>query len=193
MIVGARMIRISRLTTIACACAALAAPRPAVAQTTTEFFGGYSYLRDPAQSVIAATAGDNALPVGWTAGAARPVWRFVAAVVDLSGHYKRGTTFDEDVRLSFHALGAGARASARIGPFSEFAQLLAGAAHARGAAFGQTVTSTALMLQPGGGVDYALGSRFAARLQLDWRWIRGTEDGRIAAHQLRAVAAVVYR
>lgn len=185
-------------TAIVCTLAVLAVPQVAAAQTSpasrpTEIFGGYSFLSDPSQSVLTATAGDKNLPLGWAAGAARPVWRWVSAVGDISGHYKRGTTLDDDVSLSFHAFAGGVRGSAKIARLTEFAQVLAGVARARGSAFSQTVTTTAFLLQAGGGIDYPLRARLAARLQIDYRRIKGSDDGRATAHQFRAVAALVYR
>jgi hypothetical protein len=173
----------------------LLAPRAASAQAadrSIELFGGYSYLRDPGSSVIAITSNDDEFRVGWSAGAALPVWRALAAVADVSGHYKTRTTLEQDVRLSFHAFMAGPRASIKVGRFEEFAQALAGVVRARGSAFGETVTLTALSLQPGGGVDYPIASRLRARVQLDYRWIHGA-DNRQPAHQFRATAALVVR
>jgi hypothetical protein len=183
--------------------AALATPRSAAAQAqstggtrstrSTEVFGGYAYLRDPGSSVLTATEGDDSFPLGWSAGVAQPVWRAVAVVGEVSGQYKTHTTLDGDVKLSFYGLMAGPRASATIGRAGEFAQVLAGAVHAQGSGFGTTVSVTAFSVQPGGGVDWALGSRFAARLELDYRWIQGSQEGRGADSQLRAVVALVYR
>jgi hypothetical protein len=173
-------------------CALLfAAAVGASAQTpASEWSVGYSYLRDPGSSILAATADDDSFPVGWTAGAARRVWRAVSIAGEATGHYKTRTTLDADVRLSYHAFLGGPRASTSIGRVTEFVQALAGVVHGRGSAFGTTVTVTDLALQPGGGVDYALGRRLAARLQLDYRWIRGS-NGRNAVSQFRAVAGLV--
>lgn len=180
---------------VLCTLAMVAAPGAASAQARdrTEWFAGYSYLLDPGNAVLAVTAGDNAFPLGWIAGGARPIASWMAAAGEISGHYKHKTTFDDDVSLSFHAFMAGPRVHARLGPITEFAQLLAGAAHARGSAFGVTVSSTALSLQPGGGIDYQLRPRLAARLELDYRWIRGAGEGRAHASQFRAAAILVVR
>ena len=165
-----------------CLLSAFAIPGAAHAQTlstsSTEFFVGYSYLRDPGDSVLTATEGDDSFPLGWAAGVARSIRPAIAIVGDVSGQYKTRTTFDNDVKLSFHAFMAGARA---------------GAVHARGSGFGVTTSLTTLGVQPGGGIDYPLGSRFAARFELDYRWIKGSAEGRDAANQLRAIVAVVYR
>jgi hypothetical protein len=177
-------------------CASLSIAARASAQTPPplplEVYGGYSYLRDPGNSVIAATAGDNNFHIGWAAGVARPLWRHLDLVGEASGHYKTRTTFDEDVRLSFHGFLGGPRGSIAIGRFREFGQVLAGVVRAHGSAFGVSVATTAFALQPGGGIDYPIGARVAARVQLDYRWINGDEFRR-PANQFRAVAAVVVR
>jgi hypothetical protein len=174
------------LWTAASASAQTPAPLP------IEMYAGYSYLRDPGNSVIAATAGDNGFHAGWAAGVARRLWRHMDVLGEASGHYKTRTTFDEDVRLSFHGFLAGPRASIEVGPFREFGQVLTGVVHASGSAFGVTVTTTAFAVQPGGGVDVPIGARVAARVQLDYRWINGSEFRR-SANQFRAVAALVVR
>jgi hypothetical protein len=157
-----------------------------------ELYAGYSYLRDPGNSVIAATAGDDSFHIGWAAGVAHRLWRRMDVVGEASGHYKTRTTFDEDVRLSFHALLGGPRGSVDVGPFREFGQVLAGVVHAHGSAFGVTADTNAFAVQPGGGIDLPLGGRVAARIQLDYRWIKGS-DFRRPANQFRAVAAIVVR
>jgi hypothetical protein len=176
-----------------CALALLGAPAAALAQprATTEFFGGYSFLLDSGNGVLAVTVGDDRFPLGWAAGVAQPLSRWLAVVAEAGGQYKTRTTFVDDVRLSYHSLLAGPRARAQIGPLTEFAQVLVGAAHGRAEAFGLTVTGTALSVQPGGGIDYALGSRLAARVELDYRWIRKSAQGRGHASQFRAMAALV--
>ncbi len=169
---------------------ALAAAAPASAQPPqSDWFAGYSYLRDPGSSILAATADDDSFPIGWSAGGARRVWRAIWIAGEAAGHYKTRTTLDEDVKLSFHAFLGGPRASATVGRVTEFVQVLAGVVHGRGSAFGSSVTVTDLGAQPGGGIDYALGRRLAVRLQLDYRWIRGS-NGRNAVSQFRAVAGI---
>src|SRR5205085_11206978 len=106
----------------------IAPARTVAAQTgrRTEVFAGYSSLDDPGNAVLAVTAADNLFRVGWMAGAAWPIGRWLSGVVEASGHYKRRTSLDDDVRLSFHAFMAGPRASATLGRLTEFAQVLAG-------------------------------------------------------------------
>src|SRR5262245_37485153 len=178
-----------------CATIALTLAPDASAQTktSTEIFGGYSYLQDPGNAVLAVTARDNQFRAGWVAGAAQPMWRWLTIAGEASGHYKRRTSLDDTVRVSYHAFLAGPRASVRLGRLSEFAQVLAGVAHGHASAFGIDVGVTALSVQPGGGIDYAIAARLAARLELDYRWIRNGADGREHASQFRAVAALVYR
>src|SRR5262249_47924895 len=104
--------------------------RPASAQGT-EIFGGYSFLVDPDNSVLAVTARDNVFPIGWIAGAACPVWKSLSIAVEAAGYYKARSTFDQDLTLSFHSAMAGPRGSVRIGAISEFIQVLSGAAFGR--------------------------------------------------------------
>jgi hypothetical protein len=180
----------STIAVIVCVLA-LGWARPAAAQPPrSEISVGYSYLRDPGGSILAATSDDDSFAAGWAAGAAWRLWRSVSAVGEVAGHYKQRTTLEENVSLSYHAFLGGPRVSLTLGPLTEFLQALGGVAHGRGSAFGTTVTVTDLALQPGGGVDIALGRHLAARLQLDYRWIKGSA-GRDAASQFRAVAGVV--
>jgi opacity protein-like surface antigen len=86
----------------------------------------------------------------------------------------------------------GARASARIGPFVEFGQILVGVVHASGSAFGTTMSSTHLGAQVGGGLDYPVTGRLSVRGEVDFRRSRG-ENGADTARELRGVAGVVYR
>jgi hypothetical protein len=172
----------------------LAGARSVLAQPPAfEWFAGYSYLKDPSHSVLTATARDDGMPLGWAGGAALPLWRAVSIAADVSGHYKRQTTFFDDVSLTYHALAAGPRASARIGPFVEFVEILAGVAIARGAAFGTTTHATALVLQGGGGLDYPIQGRLAIRGEIDYRRLTGSDSGRVPSNQLRIVAAMVVR
>ena len=196
MINGASMSRpASRVPTIVCLLFLIAAPRPASAQqeSSTEIYGGYSYLLDPGNGVLAITAGDNAFPLGWAAGIAHSITRWMDAVGEVSGNYKTKTTFDAEVSLRFHAAMAGPRAAVRIGRLREFVQVLGGVAYGHASAFGLTTSTSGLCVQPGGGVDYQLSSRIAARLQLDYRWIRKSAEGRAHVNQFHAVAALVYR
>src|SRR5712692_1687134 len=61
-----------------------------------------------------------------------------------------------------------------------------------GAAFGFTETTNAFALQPGGGIDYPLTARFAARGQLDVRFIRNEPNGNEGGNEYRFSAALVY-
>ena len=175
------------------AAAMLALPQAAAAQAARpEVFGGYSYLYDPSHAIVQANADQNSLRVGWMAGAARPILNdWLAIVGDVSGHRKRRLTFDGDVTLSFQAYMGGVRAAARIGPFIEFAQLLAGVVRSSGSQFGIEVHDSGFALQPGGGLDYPFASRLAARIEFDYRTVDGTDAGRERVHQLRAALSLV--
>src|SRR5262249_17945473 len=81
--------------------------RPAHAQTANrdglEIFGGYSYLRDPGNALLAETASDDVYPLGWFAGAAQRIWWRIDLVGELGGQYKSGVTFNEDATFSLHS------------------------------------------------------------------------------------------
>jgi hypothetical protein len=188
---GVSLMSVSALA----AAMALGAPRASDAQTRQglEVYAGYSYLNDPANSVVAATAGDASFTAGWVAGVAVPLSRWLSAAAEAGGNYKTLAAIDSDVRLSVLSLMAGARASARIGPFTEFGQVLVGAVRGSGSEFGLTVSNTGVAIQPGAGLDWPLGGHFASRVELDFRTISASGDGRDRAHQIRAIAALVYR
>jgi hypothetical protein len=159
---------------------------PAAAQTRSlEIFGGYSFAYD--------AKSETELPAGWSAGAALALNPWFAAVGDVAGHYATVHTFDATVRLTTHAVMGGGRAFARIGPLTEFAQLLAGVVRGRGTVFGLTETNAVFAYQPGVGVDYPLTDRLAGRAQLDVRLVRNTPGGSEAGHEVRFCASLVYR
>jgi len=159
---------------------------PASAQTRPlEIFGGYSFAHD--------AKSETALPAGWSAGAALTLTPWLAAVGDVAGHYATIETFDASVRLTTHAVMGGGRAFARIGPFTEFAQLLAGVVRGSGTAIRSTETNRVFAYQPGVGLDYPLTDRLATRAQLDVRLVRNTSGGSEAGHEFRFCASLAYR
>lgn len=192
MIIGIPMLRRCAIRPIlVCALIAWLATTAAAQAQSPECFFGYSYLADPNHSVLTATARDNSLPLGWAVGVAWPAWRAVSIAADVSGHYKRQTTFVDDITLTYHTLAAGPRAAAKIGPFTEFVEVLVGAAIGRGSAFGVTVSTTTVLLQGGGGLDYPVTPRLAVRGELDYRRLTGSDSGRLPSNQARVVAAIV--
>jgi hypothetical protein len=180
------MIRgVALVQTLTCAflCAA-----PAAAQTTTraaEIFGGYAFVHD--------AKNDISLPAGWLGGGAIGIVSWLSAVADVSGGYRTEEAFGIELRMRAHAVFGGARAAARLGPVTEFVQLLAGVVRGSGTALGFTETTNAFAIQPGAGVDLPLTDRCAVRSQLDVRFIRNQPNGNEAGYEYRFSAAVVYR
>jgi hypothetical protein len=160
-------------------------PHSASAQVSVEVSGGYSLARDPRDDVT--------LPAGWMAGAAVGRPHSLSAVADVSGQYKTIALLGSDAQLSVHTVMGGVRASARIGPLTEFAQMLAGIVRVSGSAFGSTETHSSLGVQPGAGVDYRLSRSFAARAELDVRLIRSQPETDNSSYQVRFVAGLVCR
>jgi hypothetical protein len=104
--------------------------------------------------------------------------------VDIDGQYKTIAAIGSDVNLSSHAVTGGARASARLGRFVEFGQVLAGVVQSTGTLFGATETTRHAVLQPGAGLDYPLNERWAIRGELDVRFI-------VTGHELRVATGIV--
>ena len=100
------------------------------------------------------------VPGGWLVSFSAPVAPLTAVVAEVAGNYRRGLPYGEDDDwLTLHTFMAGARVSGR-GRVRPFAQFLVGAA--RGAWAGDSEARFAI--EPGGGVDVALGTRTAARV-----------------------------
>ena len=162
-------------------------PAAAAAQSSgrLELFGGYAIVRDANNDVV--------LPLGWLAGGALPLTDAIAIVAEGGSSEKRMDAFGADLRLRTWTAMGGARASARVGPFTESAQLLAGLSTSSATAFGVTNTSRALAVPPGVSIDVPLGGRAAFRAQLDIRFIRSGPDGNEGGYQLRASAQIALR
>ena len=146
-----------------------------------EIAGGYQALDDPQDRVTLR---------GWMIDAGVRLMPWLAAIVEI-GNAAR-IVGDVEIR-QFGTLG-GARAAARIGPVTEFVQLIAGAARSGSTVFGQSMADTTFALQPGGGVDIPLGrrNRVAVRLQIDRRAILGGPFQADDRHDVRLGAALVY-
>jgi hypothetical protein len=158
----------------------------AAAQTrAVEVFAGYTFVHD--------AKNDVSLPAGWLAGGAVQLAGWLSAVADASGSYNTEQLFGADIQMRAHGVLGGGRASAPLGPLTEFAQLLVGIVRGSGTAFGFTDTANAFAVQPGVGLDYPLTDRLAARGQLDVRFIHNQPGGNQAGYEYRISAALVYR
>ena len=142
-----------------------------------EAWAGYSWLRDTTDRVT--------FPAGWTLGGGRSLTSWLSVVGELDGQRKTIPSIGSNIVLTSNGFTIGARASARVGPFTEFAQLSSGVVREGGDAFGASSASTFVVIQPGLGLDYPLGKRWAARGEGEVRRIR-------TGQQLRGVAALVY-
>jgi hypothetical protein len=158
-------------------------PQSLSAQRAWEVAGGYVYLQDPPDRTN--------FPAGWLASAGVALNDWLSAVADVSRSVESSFAID----LATAAFVGGIRASAQIGPLSEFGQFLVGVVRSTSTVVGISQSDDNVALQPGGGVDFRLGHRFAARLQIDYRTIRGGIAGPIAdpRHQFRYAAELVYR
>lgn len=159
-------------------------PQQAAAQKPFEISGGYAPVHDLRDEVT--------LPAGWMAGAALDLTPAFSVVADFSGQYKTISLFTGDARLSVLSAMGGMRASARVGPLTEFGQVLAGVVRTSGSAYGSTTTGSSFGVQPGVGIDYPQTGRWGARAELDVRLLTAQTDGQNNGWQFRFVAALVY-
>ena len=139
-----------------------ASARPAAQGPRADLFGGYSYTH----------AGEASLH-GWGLSGSFPLIDSLSLVVDLSGHY--GSFAGAD--LGQLAFMAGARWTWRLGRLCPFAEGLLGGARTStsidvaGASVSDADTDWGLAF--GGGADYRLGERWAARGLVHLRLLRG--------------------
>jgi hypothetical protein len=168
------------LSLVIAAAPRVAAAQPAQAPARWEVSAGYTFMRE---SDITDTIN---FPAGWVAGAAVRVNHWLSIAADVDGQYKTIPSFGSDLYLTSHALTAGLRASARLGRFTEFGQVLGGIVQSTGTAFGATDTTTRAAVQPGLGLDYPLSANWAVRGELDVRFISTGQEIRAAAGIVRA-------
>jgi hypothetical protein len=159
---------------------ALGLPRSAKAQTSPQWqvFAGYATLNDVTDQVV--------FRAGWAVSAAAHLTGWLSVVGDVDGQYKTIDAIGSDVRLTSHTLTGGLRAAARLGHFTEFAQVLVGVAQTTGALFGSTETIRRAVVQLGVGLDYPLRGRWAVRGELDVRLLTNGHDLRFATGIVRA-------
>ena len=170
--------------TLAAALAGAAPSRPPAAKPASQgpradLFAGYSYTH----------AGEASLH-GWGLSGSFPLRDSLSLVVDLSGHYGPFAGAD----LGQLAFMAGARWTWRSGRLRPFAEGLFGGARTSasvevaGASVSDADTDWGLAF--GGGADYRLGDRWAARGLVHLRLLRG--EGALDTDPRLAVG-VVYR
>jgi hypothetical protein len=159
-------------------------PRASEAQAlaSLEVSGGYVYLRDPVNDVN--------FSAGWMAGAAAGVNRWLAGVFEVAGSHRSADTIVGDIAFDIRSYMAGVRASARVGPATEFARVLVGALHGTGTILGETDSTTNIALQLGGGFDVPLCRALAFRGQADVRVIPSSPK---VPHEFFFGASLVYR
>jgi hypothetical protein len=150
-------------------------PRPAAAQdaASSEIFAGYSFVHE---------AGIDHLdfPIGWNVSAALKINGWLALAGDIDGHRKTLDLLGSEVRLTSHAFLAGLRASATLGSFTEYGEVLAGWVRATGTVFGATDTTNHAALQPALGLDRAIGRRLSVRVEGAVRFIDSGQEVRVS-------------
>jgi hypothetical protein len=156
----------------------LAAAAQAPAPARWQVFAGYAVLNDATDHLT--------FPAGWAASAAGHLTEWLSAVGDVDGQYKTIPAIGSDVRLTTHTATGGLRVAARLGRFSEFAQVLVGVAQATGTLFGSTETIRRAVVQPGMGLDYPFRERWAIRGELDLRLMATGHEFRVTTGIVRS-------
>jgi len=167
------------------AAALLAAPSTARAQSAQEsarwqLSGGYAFM---AENDV---TDKETFPRGWNVSGAVRLSSWLSIAADADGQYKTIPTLGGDIQLTSHALTGGLRASARLGKLTEFGQVLAGVVQSTGTAFGSSDTTRYRAIQPGLGLDYPCGPRWAIRGELDVRFLSTGQEIRVVAGIVRA-------
>jgi hypothetical protein len=131
----------------------------------------------------------ESLPAGWVAAGAYRLGD-VSLVAEAGGHYK---TTDGGRDLRIHNFMGGLRfARDRNQRAVPFGQVLVGVACYGGTTLTFGLTSKRLAVQPGAGVDVALGDVVGVRVQGDYRYV-GSKGGGKSSGQFRLAAGVVLR
>ena len=145
---------------------------------------GYSILRELDADV------EQTSPLGWVAAAAGHINDWFAILGEVGGHYKSFDAGGVDVDVKVHTFLAGARfADRRSVRTTPFGQVLVGTGRATGSALGISRSTTAFVIQPGGGVDIAVRPHVAIRLQGDYRAVR--DEGETFS-EFRFAAGIVF-
>jgi hypothetical protein len=158
---------------------ALTAPRLSAAQSPARWqvFAGYAPLNDVTDRV--------SYPAGWVVSVAGHLKAWLSVAGDVDGQYDTIPSIGSDFHLASHTVTVGPRASARLGRFVEFGQVLAGVIQSTNTVFGSTETTRHAVVQPGVGLDYPLSRKWAVRGELDARFIN-------TGQEIRVVAGLVY-
>jgi hypothetical protein len=141
-----------------------ASARTAHAQTTdgAQLGLGYSFFQ--------VLDGDNfKMPGGWLISAAQPANRWLSAVAEVAGNYKK----EDGETLKLHTYQAGVRAYApNNGSVRPYGQFLAGAA--TGTCCGSSETRFAI--EPGGGVELPIAPHASVRVGVGFPMIFNPGD-----------------
>lgn len=140
---------------------------------------------------------------GWRAGAASALTHWLTLVGEVGGNYDWQRLGTIEARWSAHSFLGGVRTPGpRIGRVTPFGQVLVGAVRSRAGVHEQHVDGnpfpldfdvalTLFALQPGGGVDVALGRTSALRLQGDYHVMWRKYSGGTSRSVRLAVGLVV--
>ena len=149
-----------------------------------EVSGGYVYLNDHTNT--------QSVPRGWSGGIAAAMTSSLAIGGEVGGSYIPAVD-PTTTRTSIYSFLGGPRYVIRVHKgVTAFGQFLVGDVHASAGVYSTAAATDHFAYQPGGGVDVAMASRWAARLQGDYRGLRDM-GASSTLNQGRFLAGVVYR
>lgn len=125
---------------------------------------GYSILHDSEL--------EETFPMGWLVAGGTNLDNNFALVGEAGGNYKSVDVLGTDVNFRVHTFLGGIRVQERRTKVMPFGQFQVGLARMSASVLGEGDRSNGFAIQPGGGVEIALGSSMGARLQADYRMIR---------------------
>ncbi len=128
---------------------------------------------------------------GWTGGTAFGLNDWLSAIGEVGASYKNIPVTGSEAELRLYTFLGGVRVRRTTHRFTEFGQIAAGAAHARGTVFDITNTSTHPAVQAGGGGDFAVTPRLFLRVQIDFRVVFGGQQVD-SQHHARFLAGIAY-
>ena len=138
------------------------APEEPAGQARLNLMGGYAYLHDGAW--------DEDLFLGWMATLTFRLTTNVSLVGEIGGHHgEKGTT---GFSIQRYALLGGMKITGGEDRIRPFFQIVAGGSRQGG----DVGLASGIVVQPGGGADFALNDRITLRAQGDFRWMQENDE-----------------
>ena len=141
-----------------------------------ELTGGYQFLRLDGLNV----------PVGWDASVNVPTNSWLGLVGDFGG----ATKSVSGVNTTIYTFGGGPQFTLRTHSVEPYFRLVLGAARFGASGYGLSASTTAFLVEPGGGADFYISDRLSLRLGANYPLAR--KSG-VTADGIEALVGITYR